>query len=1807
MAQTIGELAIKIIATTGDFDKKISQMGKAGAAAQGQFVGLARTIDTTFKVAIAGATAAIGAFVASSAMIGAAFEKEIAIIGSIRGVSKATAEGRAELEAFELKARELGASTAYSATEAAQGMQQLARAGFSTNQVIAAIGPSLQFAGASASDMESATSLLAASMKQFGLTSSEASRITDAFTVIQQKSLFDMESLTNAMRYAGTVGASFGMSLEKTTAAVALFRDLGLQGASAGVQFRMAMMRLGKPTAAAEKVLEKYNITLDEVNPSLNDFDTIARRLAKANIAFPDLTTLFSSRAAGSMSQIIEQFAEGRSKYDEFIGAIEDGGGATARTYDATLENLSGFTDIAKSAFQELQLTIFDTFSGPLMQLVGGEGGSGGITGLLNEISSGVQLVSDQISANIGDSLGGLYDTINSNQTQIAAGIAVFVENVVSAITKFIEWLPIIIEVGRVLLTIWAVAKLQAFISATASVIAAVLSLIPAFGGAAVAAEGFAAALALTNPVGWAVLLGVATAALVAFAFGTSDAEERQRQYARQMDASKEAIKRFRDEQKQATDQQVANKNAIFGSIRTELLERGKLTAEIKNELDNVQRLTDTQLAEAQSRGEVFKTVINGTEALISHKAAFLLAAQGGEEYQYVLEDQKKALEDVDASRANEMGKLDRLVGLNQDLAKTAKKVESGQYSLFRANLVAGGQISAYSDVLSSVEREQYNLADAQNATFVEMSKLTPIVSELSKQYDGMSASIKEAEAATEEIINAADIKRQRKDQREREANAKRNAEAAKQRAEQYRDLMKKLEDLTQSNYDKLEALDDDYSDAVARKGNDRVKAIKQEYKEIFELAKRNRTKMIKAEAEMARAIAAQRRLSSAQFEKEYESSTNALISRANARSQSEIQAIDDRLQEELNLEEERIEARQTLLGDEIMARLDLADKEAAEVRELFKKDAEGLANAMEVITQDRLAAEQEFKDEQAKIVEDGEVNLQRIRDEFGTQRKEKEDELGQEIETIVAGTAQRSAMAELVARQSIEREIFTAKIRGATDAAAQLRAFDAAQAQQRLTLEQQTINALVNQAGQYSDRVIAIDEKLVGKREGRSRDRLEQERAYLVERAALEQEYADVAVEVAELSAEQQAQALGIVETKLKALDAANRRFTVRSFIEGFKSIGKAIKGGETGIQKFFKVLKNDGAGAAFSSLTSGFGNLKDMILDIDLGAVFEDIGMAAVGMARLAVKGLGAIASGVSSVVSAAGDALNFMTGGANLNPMALISEGGAAITAAQEEGAAERAELDQQLESGDISQEEYDKAIAAGVGEVDATQIGADFVQGVVDNAINMIQAIAAGAPAILQRLATEIPILIDALVVAIPQLIETLATQLPVVVFALVDGIIALLPNLVGSLVENLPILVDGIITLLTVKLPELLSTLTPLVVDIVALLVSEVPRIVDALVAALPDVVSFVVGAVEAILTGIPTIIESILGAIPTILTELLGGIGDIILAVFDAIPIIIDKIILALPDIIMALIRGVLGALVKIAEALPILIASLIKALPTLLTALLDLIPEILFAIIELIPLIIESLILALPEIITALITLIPELIFAIILALPKIASALVIAIIDLLIVSLPRLVMALATALVDAIASGIQGLIQSIEDFFDAIPQVFADIGEWFRGLPERIAEGFMEGLNKFVQFFRDVISEITSLGRTETATFGDTPYAIRAGMDGLTANFAPQDYIIASQTKRGLLKQAVEAMSGGMGQSAPDFIPANNPTGGSSTINLAVAADGRLLDQITVTALNDGRAPRLEKKLNRASGARVGFDRGRFNIYSR
>ena len=146
---------------------------------------------------------------------------------------------------------------------------------------------------------------------------------------------------------------------------------------------------------------------------------------------------------------------------------------------------------------------------------------------------------------------------------------------------------------------------------------------------------------------------------------------------------------------------------------------------------------------------------------------------------------------------------------------------------------------------------------------------------------------------------------------------------------------------------------------------------------------------------------------------------------------------------------------------------------------------------------------------------------------------------------------------------------------------------------------------------------------------------------------------------------------------------------------------------------------------------LKRGYQKLGSAVMTARPRALFKTVAQGA----KSALSAVMTFASGVASAVMGAVDmaqrALGFLTGGATL-VYVFDQEGGQKIAEAPEQGQAEKGRLSKRSGEREISQTEFDQAIASGVGETDASALGAEFVQGVVDNAINMIQAIA-GAPA------------------------------------------------------------------------------------------------------------------------------------------------------------------------------------------------------------------------------------------------------------------------------------------------------------------------------------------------------------------------------------------------------------------------------------------------------------------------------------------
>jgi TP901 family phage tail tape measure protein len=215
---------------------------------------------------------------------------------AMRAVQGVTSANEKQFEALTNKAKQLGASTSFTATQVAGLMVELGRAGFVPEEIDAMTAAVLNLSRATGTDATMSAGIMAASIRQFGLAAGDSTRVADSLTAAANKSFNTVEALGEALSYAGPVAADFNMSIEDTLAVLGALGNVGIQGSNAGTAVRR-LLTLG--AAEADKLKGIFGVAftdaagnarplvdvLDEVNQATANLGT-AERAKKFNEAF---------------------------------------------------------------------------------------------------------------------------------------------------------------------------------------------------------------------------------------------------------------------------------------------------------------------------------------------------------------------------------------------------------------------------------------------------------------------------------------------------------------------------------------------------------------------------------------------------------------------------------------------------------------------------------------------------------------------------------------------------------------------------------------------------------------------------------------------------------------------------------------------------------------------------------------------------------------------------------------------------------------------------------------------------------------------------------------------------------------------------------------------------------------------------------------------------------------------------------------------------------------------------------------------------------------------------------------------------------------------------------------------------------------------------------------------------------------------------------------------------------------------------------------------------------------------------------
>lgn len=274
-------------------------------------------------------------------------------MSAVRAITGATAVQFQQLRSV---ARDLGATTRFTAAEAADGMAFLARAGFDTAQVIGTIPATLDLASAGIIELGDAADIASNLMTSFNLSTIETVGVIDTLVFTANNANTSVQQLADGLKLVAPIASGLGVSLEQASSAMAVLGDNGIQASLAGTGLRRVITDLEAPTGTLLKVLNKLNIPLEDVRISSVGLVGALDRLREANIGASISSVLFGKRGGFVAAALLRDV----DKIRAFEKAQKDNGGTARRVAKIMEENLAGAFRAVRSALQAVIIALGD-------------------------------------------------------------------------------------------------------------------------------------------------------------------------------------------------------------------------------------------------------------------------------------------------------------------------------------------------------------------------------------------------------------------------------------------------------------------------------------------------------------------------------------------------------------------------------------------------------------------------------------------------------------------------------------------------------------------------------------------------------------------------------------------------------------------------------------------------------------------------------------------------------------------------------------------------------------------------------------------------------------------------------------------------------------------------------------------------------------------------------------------------------------------------------------------------------------------------------------------------------------------------------------------------------------------------------------------------------------------------------------------------------------------------------------------------------------------------------------------------------
>lgn len=353
-----------------------NRVGKFTRSMQRGFIKLDRAVSKMAtgikRMARTGAVAfvAMGFALKNLLTSGAAFEQAITNVGAV------SLRTRDQIKPLEQLALKLGKTTKFTATQSANAMEIMARAGFTVNEILSATPAVLAAAAASGLEIAEVAGVVSNALKGMGLEASQAGEVADVLALASAKTNSTIGSLGESLKNVASTARQLDIPLTETVATIALLQDVGLDASVAGSAFNVMLTKMAAPTVGMQKKMKKLGITFKDV--VTGDMLPLRKVLEQLNVAsakvggnfdkvafLAELVGLRGQKAAANLGKLFEE-----GKLDKLVEQLENAKGSAKAMAKIKMDTVSGSFLLLESAVDAVKTKIFNLQSGPLKKLI---------------------------------------------------------------------------------------------------------------------------------------------------------------------------------------------------------------------------------------------------------------------------------------------------------------------------------------------------------------------------------------------------------------------------------------------------------------------------------------------------------------------------------------------------------------------------------------------------------------------------------------------------------------------------------------------------------------------------------------------------------------------------------------------------------------------------------------------------------------------------------------------------------------------------------------------------------------------------------------------------------------------------------------------------------------------------------------------------------------------------------------------------------------------------------------------------------------------------------------------------------------------------------------------------------------------------------------------------------------------------------------------------------------------------------------------------------------------------------------------